>query len=187
MVSEVRHAIRATRWLPLAVALAVSGALVLVQSVAGRDGAWMVPALAGATAAGVVLGLDDPAQALLCGLPSTRLHRLALRLVPCALIATAGWVGLETAGDAAGLGAAPGLGPTALVALVAVGVAASTVAARWRPEGAVSIGAGAAVAWATLPQYASGGAVGDVAATWSRHAVIVVAVGVIVTVLAARQ
>lgn len=164
----IRPTTRLVRWSSLAVPVTATVALSVLLRLAGRDfPVAMVPFVAAAVAGAAPASLDDTARELMAAVPVTArrrsLHRLAI-VVPSIF---AGWLVV-----AAMFRLQPGWTDTLapLGALVAIGVAATLVAMRVRPDAASAVGVGvplvaAALQWLVEP----GSLFGSLSQVWIDH------------------
>lgn len=143
----VRPTVRSMRVVPLAVAVGVSGSILVALDLVDADVAspWSGPLVLALVASAVVLGLHDPAHALLAALPSGTGTQLLHRLTPLSSLAVGGALVLDVL--ARDTPAAPLVASTMLV-LTTTAVAAHVATLRRRPDVAASVGAAVPAAWA---------------------------------------
>lgn len=160
---------RLVRWSSLAVPVTATLALSVLLRLAGRDfPAAMVPFVAAAVAGVAPASLDDTARELMAAVPVTgrrrSLHRLAI-VVPSIF---AGWLVAVAAMFRVQPGWSDTLAP--LGALVAIGVAATLVATRVRPDAASAVGVGVPLLAAVLQWLVEPGApFGSLSQVWIDH------------------
>jgi len=167
-MSWIPPTMRLVRWSSLAVPVTATLALCVLLRLAGRDfPVAVVPFVAAAVAGAAPASLDDTARELLAAVPVTArrrsLHRLAI-VVPSIF---AGWLVV-----AAMFRLQPGWTDTLapLCALVAIGVAATLVAARVRSDAASAVGVGVPLLAAALQWLVEPGALfGSLSQVWIDH------------------
>ena len=179
-----RPTLRATPLRPLVV---VTGGLIVIAIVTSWRSA-RAPDLFGigaaALAAAVALGLDDEANTMLRSSPTnalTRLlHRLAI-LVPALIVATATLLVGERILFAE---RSPLPSASALVALVAAGIAVEVWWSRRRPDSAAEGAAIVVAAWALAPSLVPGGWIVDrLGRAWQTDALLVLLVSLVLVVV----
>ncbi len=168
-MSWIPPTMRLVRWSSLAVPVTATLALCVLLRLAGRDfPVAVVPFVAAAVAGAAPASLDDTARELLAAVPVTArrrsLHRLAI-VVPSVF---AGWLVVVAALFRVQPGWTDTLAP--LCALVAIGVAATLVAARVRSDAASAVGVGVPLVAATLQRLVEPGALfGSLSQVWIDH------------------
>lgn len=189
-LSWVRPTLRSTNVVPTILALVVSAALLValdLVDVAVRA-PWLGPLVLALLTSAVVLGLHDPAHALLAALPSGTGTRLLHRLVLLSSLAVAGALALEVLARAT-----PTVALTAptLLTFGPCAVAAVVVAFGRHPVVAPSAGAAVPIGWviwaATTPH---DGPLAPVAHLWHRQPTVTagtaLAVAVVVSMAGGR-
>jgi len=168
MFEWVSATTRLVQWGLLAGVVAATLATSAALSVAGvAFPTLLAPVVAASIAAAAPACLDDPAHGLLAAVPTSARWRTAHRLilvVPACVIA---WSVLSPVVDTSVGWPAASLPP--MIALLATGVATTTVVASWRPDAAAAAGAAAPLTLATAGVWLPFERIADATMIWADH------------------
>jgi len=158
---------RLVQWSLLAGVVAATLATSAALSVAGAAfPTLLAPIVAAAFASVAPACLDDPAHDLLAAVPTSAGWRTAHRLIVVVPACVIAWSVLSPVVDAS-VGWPASLPP--MVALLAIGVATTTLVASWRPDAAAAAGAAAPLALATAWVWLPFERIADAMTIWEDH------------------
>jgi len=185
MFEWVSATTRLVQWGLLAAVVAATLTTSAVLSVAGvAFPTLLAPVVAAAVAAAAPACLDDPAHHLLAAVPTSRRWRTAHRLVLVVPACGIAWSVLSPAVDASA-GWPASLPP--MLAMLAIGVATTTVVASWRPDAAAAAGAAIPLALATADVWLPFERIADATTIWADHPWPVTVAAAVVAVAASGR